>query len=65
VVLLVYGKNGPPLSLVGHGYDNQTWFSIVDDPATPPDAAIGDLVRRAFDALRTGASLPGAAAHAA
>jgi hypothetical protein len=30
VVMLVYGKESPPASLVAHGYNGQTWFSLVE-----------------------------------
>ena len=32
VVLFVYGNEGQPVSIVAHGYNNQTWFTIVDTP---------------------------------
>jgi hypothetical protein len=30
VVLLVYGKDNKPASLVVHGHNGQTWFSLVE-----------------------------------
>lgn len=30
VVLLVYGKDSQPASLVAHGHNGQTWFSLVE-----------------------------------
>lgn len=30
MVLLVYGKAGLPVSIVAHGYDGQTWLSLVE-----------------------------------
>lgn len=30
VVLLVYGKENQPASLVAHGHNGQTWFSLVE-----------------------------------
>lgn len=30
VVLLVYGKESQPASLVAHGHNGQTWFSLVE-----------------------------------
>lgn len=30
VVLLVYGKDTQPASIVAHGHHGQTWFSLVD-----------------------------------
>lgn len=32
VVLLVYDKEGTPLTIVAHGKDNKTHFSLVDAP---------------------------------
>ena len=32
VVLLVYENGGAPASLVAHGRDGQTWFTLVDSP---------------------------------
>jgi hypothetical protein len=30
VVLLVYGKDNQPASLIAHGHNGQTWFSMVE-----------------------------------
>ncbi len=30
IVLLVYGKDTQPASLVAHGHNGQTWFSLVE-----------------------------------
>lgn len=30
VVLLVYGKDNQPASLIAHGHNGQTWFSLVE-----------------------------------
>ena len=30
VVLLVYENGFPPISIVAHGHDGQTWFTLVD-----------------------------------
>ena len=32
VVLLVYCDKLPPISLVAHGHDGKTWFTLVDSP---------------------------------
>jgi hypothetical protein len=32
VVLLVYRDSLPPTSLIAHGHDGKTWFSLVDSP---------------------------------
>ncbi len=64
VVLLVYGPEGPPLSLVAHGYDNQTGFYLVDDPAQPADTTTQNLLRRVFDELGPDTKPTGAMTHA-
>ena len=30
IVMLVYGKDNQPASLVAHGHNGQTWFSLVE-----------------------------------
>lgn len=35
IVLLIYGSNQEPSSLVAHGYEGKTWFSLVDTPQQP------------------------------
>ncbi len=64
VVLLVYGKEGPPVSLIAHGYDNQAWFAIVEDPQQPADLTTSALVRHAFDGLSLGTTTPGVMGYA-
>lgn len=32
VILLVYGEDDRPVSLVVHGHNSQTWFSLVNSP---------------------------------
>jgi hypothetical protein len=32
VVLLVYDNGSPPASVVAHGHDGQTWFTLVEFP---------------------------------
>jgi hypothetical protein len=44
VVLLVYQDHHQPLSLVAHGYDGQTWFSVVSTPEQRPDPALEQLI---------------------
>lgn len=48
VVLLVYGSEGQPVSIVAHGHSNQTWFTIVD---TPQQRANTHLERAIEEAL--------------
>jgi hypothetical protein len=49
VVLLVYGEGGPPVSVVAHGHDQQTWFSVVEDPCRQEDGLTRNLVLSAFE----------------
>ena len=37
VVLLVYASNPQPLTIIAHGYNNRTWFSVVDTPQQRAD----------------------------
>lgn len=46
VVLLVYGGNRPPLSLVAHGHDDQTWFYVVDTPQQRADPRLEWTIRQ-------------------
>ena len=48
VVLLVYKDRHQPVSLIAHGYNSQTWFSVVDIPEQRPDPALELSIRRAF-----------------
>ncbi len=64
VVLLVYGGNRPPLSLVAHGHDSQTWFYTVDIPQQRADPRLEMLVRQTLTPPASSLSL-GAMPHAA
>jgi hypothetical protein len=46
MVLLVFGKDGQPLSLVVHGHDDITWFYVVDTPQQHADARLLALIRQ-------------------
>jgi len=48
VVLLVYGANYQPVSLVAHSHDGKTWFSLVDTPQQPADPGLEKAIRRAL-----------------
>lgn len=37
IVLLVYGNEGEPVTLVLHGNDGQTWVSMVNNPRQAAD----------------------------
>jgi hypothetical protein len=64
VVLLVYGPDGPPVSLVAHGYEQRTWFWLVRDPNQPAESSTQELVRLAFAELTLPAKSVRAASHA-
>ncbi len=46
VVLLVYQVNRLPITLIAHGYGQQTWFSVVDTPQQRVDPHIEAVIRR-------------------
>jgi len=48
VVLLVYGRERQPLSIIAHSYNGQTWFSIVDTPQQRADPRLERAVRQAL-----------------
>ena len=48
VVLLVYGSGGQPVSIVAHGHNGQTWFSIVDTPQQRADPRLETAIRLAL-----------------
>lgn len=48
VVLLVYKPGHSPISIVAHGYDGQTWFSVVDSPQQRADPKLEAAIRHAI-----------------
>ena len=48
VVLLIYGSEREPISLVAHGYNRQTWFSVVDNPQQRADPRLETAIRLAL-----------------
>ena len=48
VVLLVYGSDRQPITIVAHGYNGRTWFSVVDTPQQRADPRLEADVRRAL-----------------
>lgn len=48
VVLLVYGGDYQPVSLVAHSYDGKTWFSLVDTPQQRSDPRLERAIRQAL-----------------
>ncbi len=45
VVLLVYHNSATPMTITAHGYDQQTWFSIVDTPQQRADPRLEGIIR--------------------
>jgi len=48
VVLLVYGSERQPVSILAHGYNGQTWFSVVDTPQQRADPRLEAAIRQAL-----------------
>jgi hypothetical protein len=48
VVLLVYGSDRQPVSVVAHGHNGQTWFSVVDTPQQRADPRLEAAIRLAL-----------------
>lgn len=48
VVLLVYAVDREPVSLVAHGYNGQTWFSVVDTPQQRANPRVEAAIRLAL-----------------
>ena len=48
VVLLVYGNASEPLTLILHGHDEQTWFSIADNPRQRADPKLIAVIQQAL-----------------
>ena len=48
VVLLVYGRDSFPATLVVHGHDGQTHFALVDTPEQRPAPQLVDAILRAM-----------------
>jgi hypothetical protein len=46
VVLLVYADNREPVTLIAHGYNGQTWFSVVDTPQQRADPHVETTIRQ-------------------
>jgi hypothetical protein len=50
VVALVYAQDHPPVTLVLHGNDGQSWISVIDGPGQHADPAIILAIKRALRA---------------
>ncbi len=48
VVLLVYGSDTQPISMVAHSFDGRTWFSLVDTPQQRADPRLEAAIMRAL-----------------
>jgi hypothetical protein len=48
VVLLVYSLGHQPVSLVAHGHNGQTWFSVVDTPQQRADPYVETEILQAL-----------------
>ncbi len=46
VVLLVYQDSREPLAMIAHGYEGQTWFSVVDTPQQRADPNLVAEIRK-------------------
>jgi hypothetical protein len=48
VILLVYGDAPEPLTLILHGNDGKTWFSIAEDPRQSADVSLYAATKQAL-----------------
>jgi hypothetical protein len=48
VVLLIYGGDYQPVSLVAHSHDGKTWFSLVDTPQQRADPRMQRAILQAL-----------------
>jgi hypothetical protein len=46
VVLLVYAVDMLPVTLIAHGNNNHTWFSVVDTPQQRADPRIETIIKQ-------------------
>ena len=53
VVLLVYGETPQPATLILHGNDGQTWFSMADNPSQRADISLSANIHRALEIKAT------------
>lgn len=49
VILLVYGKENEPVTLVLHGNNGQTWLSIADNPNRKTNARMVTAIKNALE----------------
>ncbi len=48
VILLVYGSQQQPISMVAHSFDGSTWFSLVDTPQQRADPCLETAIVQAL-----------------
>ena len=48
LVLLVYGHDENPTTLIAHGHDGRTFLSLVDNPQQRSEAGALELIRQAL-----------------
>ena len=49
VIVLVYGNGAEPATLILHGNDGQTWFSMADNPSQRADQTLIAHIQRALE----------------
>jgi hypothetical protein len=48
VILLVYGHDSQPATLLAHGQDGETWISLVNTPGQRAGKCLQDRIREAL-----------------
>lgn len=48
VVLMVYGDSPEPTTLILHGSDGKTWFSLAEVPSQKADKRLADSIKQAL-----------------
>lgn len=51
VILLVYGDDGRPATLMAHGQDGETWISIAASPGQRPSPGLENAIKRVISPL--------------
>jgi hypothetical protein len=65
IVLLVYGKNDNPASLVIHGQDDKSWLSLANPMGQRANQHLETAIRRALTLRRSDLSVPEQVAYEA
>lgn len=50
-VLMIYGNDPSPASIVVHGCEGTTWFSLVDNPQQPIEPQLREDIRRIIESV--------------